>query len=236
MTVLDVAKLASTVIGVTTPTALFSQTDDTSLQMQNCLNEAAAMIAFDTEHEWSLLKAIATITGDGNATAFDFPDDYQKMLKTARLWPSSMPNSPLTHYTDLNRWLGMQVQAFTPVLGAWIIIGSQINILPVLGAAVTVKYAYLRKQFICTAAGQSPTKTAFTLDTDVYPLGERLLRAAFVYRWKQDRGQDYGEPMEDYQTVLASHIAKDKGSNIIVAGRERLPAGVSFAWPGVLGS
>lgn len=233
MTVLNVAQLASSVIGVTAPMVLFAADDDTSVQMQNCLNEAAAMIAYDADHDWTKFKALSTITGDGATAAWDFPADYYRMLKKARLWPSSMPGASLTHYPDTDTWLGMQVSGFTPILGGWTIIGDQLNILPAIPDAATVKYYYLTANIVRDGAGAG--KPTFTADDDTFPLGERLLKLAFIYRWKQDRGQDYGEAMEDYQTSLASHVGKDKGSNILIVGEQRAPAGVGYAFPGALG-
>ena len=234
MTVLQVAQLASSVIGITRPTILFAATDDTSVQVQDCINETAQMVAFDAGHDWTKLKALATITGDGSATTFSLPTDYARMLLKSSLWPSAMPNVPLMHVPDTDTWLGLVVQNFTTITPRWTIIGTQINILPAVAAAATVKYYYLRNTIITDAA--AAVKTAFTADTDTFPLGERLLRLAFIYRWKQDRGQDYGEAMEDYQTALATHIGHDKGSNILVSGRQRAPqvrAGLAF--PGTLG-
>jgi hypothetical protein len=232
MTVLDVVRKSSTVIGVAVPTVLFSGTDRTSLQMQNCVNEAASMVAFDAGHDWTKLKALATITGDGSTIAFNLPSDYARMLKKARLWPSAMPNAPLVHYPDTDTWLGMAIQNWGDVVGRWTLIGTQINIKPVVPAASTVQYYYLRNTY-ATDMGGTP-KVGFDTDTDTFSLGERLLRLAFIYRWKQDRGQDYGQAMEDYQTSLATHIGQDKGSNILIVGRQRIPADVEIAYPGVV--
>lgn len=235
MTVLSVAQLAAPVIGVAVPSALFAATDDTSVQLQGCLNETAKMIAFDT-HDWTRLKTLATITGNGVNTAFNFPADYSRMLKKVRLWPSASPYVFLTHYPDVDTWLGMQVQAFLPIVGGWTIIGTQINILPAVPNLATVKYYYLTNLIVQDMALAG--KTDFTADTDTFPLGERLLKLGFIYRWKQDRGQDYGEAMEDYETALATLIGTDKGSNILVVGAQRQPGGgggMDYAFPNKLG-
>lgn len=236
MTVLSAVASAATVIGVSVPTVLFTATDDTSIQMQNAVKEAAAMIADDAGHDWSVLQATATITGNGAATAFNFPGDYKRMLKKARLWASSSPYAPYTHYADTDTWLGITVQNFTPIVGAWTILGTQINVLPVLANLATVKYRYLTNTPVLSAA--SAAQTTFTADTDTFPIGERLLRLAFIYRWKQDRGQDYGEAQADYADSLATHIGKDKGSNILTVGQQRIPRGGSLgiAFPYSVGS
>jgi len=235
MTVLSVVQQAAPVIGLSVPAALFSQTDDTSVQLQAAINEVAAMVAYDCGHDWVKLTATATITGDGVATAFSMPTDYRRMLKKARLWPSSSPYAPYTHYPDPDVWLGITSQNWTPVIGAWTIIGTQINILPVLGNASTVKYMYMQNTPVRSA--MSAAQTQFVADTDTYLIGERLLRLAFIYRWKQDRGQDFSEALVDYQNSLAEHVGNDKGSKVITVGQSRMPNGRigDVAFPNVLG-
>lgn len=235
MTALSIVQSAATVIGISVPTALFAQTDDTSIQVQNALKEAVDMVAYDSNHDWVRLTSTATITGNGVATTFNFPTDYRRMLKKARLWPSSSPYAPYTHYPDPDAWLGIIAQNFAPVVGAWTIIGSQINLIAngknPLPNGVTVKYMYMTNTPVLSAA--SAAQTNFLADTDTFPLGERMLRLGFIYRWKQDRGQDYGEAMEDYQASLSEHVGKDKGSKIIAVGQQRVPNGgnVDIAFP-----
>lgn len=233
MTILSVAQLASTVIGVAKPSTLLAATDDTSIQIVNALNEAAQMVAFDAGHDWTKLKALATYTGDGSTLAFNLPSDYSRMLKKTRLWPSWSPFQPIVHYPDTDEWLGLQVQGWRPVLGGWTIIGTQINFMPAIPAGATVQHYYMRNTIV--SAGDGSVKTSFTADDDTFQLGERLLRLAFIYRWKQDRGLDYGEALEDFETAKGTHIGNDKGTNILTVGRQRVPDS-HIAFPGALGS
>jgi hypothetical protein len=235
MTVLSIVQQACPVIGLAVPTALFGQTDDTSVQLQGAINEVASMVAFDSGHDWVKLTATATITGDGASTAFNMPSDYRRMLKKARLWPSSSPFAPYTHYPDPDVWLGIQVQLWTPVIGAWTIIGSQINILPTLANAATVKYMYMQNTPVRSSGNAAQTQ--FLADNDTYLLGERLLKLAFIYHWKQNRGQDFSEALVDYQNSLAEHIGNDKGSKVLTVGQSRMPNGRigDVAFPNVLG-
>ena len=162
------------------------------------------------------------------------------MLKTARLWRSAMPNSPLTHYQDSDSWLGMQVQNFAPVVGAWTIYGNQIliNISGVnapLAAAETVKFFYVTNlQF--TDSGGTP-KSSITADTDIFRLtpetsiGERLLKLGFIAKWKQDKGRPYAQDASDFEDALAVAVAADKGSKLIVVGNRRGSRNMEIALP-----
>jgi hypothetical protein len=236
MTALSVARAAATKIGIAVPDAVFSGTTRVLVELQTALNEAAQMVAFDTGHDWTKLLTLATIAGNGVALGFDLPTDYKRMIKKARLWSSSMPYSPFTHYTDVDQWLGTQVQSFQPVVGAWIIIGEQIQIrtggsASPLGNTETAQFYYLSSNIVKPAAGSN--KAEFTLDTDTFRLDERLLRLGLIYKWKEAKGQDYAEEMSDYENALFQVIGGDKGSNVFTIGRGRGIA-EEYAFPGVI--
>lgn len=233
MTVLTVVKSAAPQMGIAIPSALFSATDRTSLEVQTALKSAALMIA--RRFDWQELKKFATLTGDGSAVDFNLPADYDRMLKKARLWPSATPNSPLTHYPDSDTWLGISVQDFIPVIGAWTIYGGQVHIKPVLANEATVQFAYVSN--LIAADNDGAPKLSFTSDTDTFRLDEELLRLALVYRWKQAKGRAYAQELGDFEEMLGDRIGHNKGSTILTIGDVRVPTGLdapAFAFPGTI--
>jgi hypothetical protein len=239
MTILEVARGVALKIGVTVPTVLYASTDRELVELGEVLNESAAMIAFDCGHDWTKLKPLGTLTGDSSALQFSYPTDYKRMLKKAKLWPSGTPYSPLVHYTDTDEWLGLQVQDFQAVVGAWTLIGDYIEVrisgpTDPLATGDTVKFYYISTKYAADTGGTP--KTSFTSDTDVFRLDERILKLAAIYKWKEGKGQDYAEPLADYEAALAERIGADKGSNILTVGRQRASLGAEYAFPGVLGT
>lgn len=239
MTALSIVQGASRKIGVTRPDQLFAGTTDTLYELQEYLNDAAAMVAFDCGHDWTVLKTLGTFTGDGSALAFDLPSDYRRMLKKAQVWPSATPYSPYTHYADTDQWLGMLSQAFPPLTGAWTLIGEQMHIrvggsTTPLASATTAQFYYITNKYAKDSGGTA--KASFTADDDTFRLDERLLKLALTYRWKQGHLQDYAEEMSDYENALSERVGADKGSNMFaVGGRKQSAFDVVTAYPGVLG-
>jgi hypothetical protein len=239
MTILEVARGVALKVGLTVPTVLYAATTREMVELGECLNETAAMIAFDCGHDWTRLKTLATLTGDGAALQFSYPTDYRRMLKKATLWPSASPNTPLRHYTDTDEWLGLEVQDFQAVWGAWTLIGDYIEIRVAsptdpLALNDTVKFYYLTTKYAADNGGTP--KTSFTADTDTFRLNERLLKLGAIYKWKDAKGQDYGEAQSDYETALAEQVGSDRGSKIIAVGEPRVPFGAEYAFPRALGS
>lgn len=231
MSILSVIKQVCPVIGLTVPDVVFSSTDREHVELQTLANEMAKRIAFDGR-DWTRLKVLETITGDGNALGFNLPSDYRRMLKKANVWPSATPHSPLTHYPDSDRWLAMTIQNYQGLTGAWTMIGDQILIKPALPNLATASFFYISDLIIKDKDGGP--KAEFTSDDDVFRLDERVLKLGMIWQWKANKGQAYAEDMVTYEDALAVASGNDKGSNILTVGTPRLQAGAECAFPGVI--
>lgn len=230
MTILTVIADVAKVVGVTVPTQVFSSTMREHVELAALANEMAVRIG--KAHDWSLLRRLSTYTGDGTTTEFALPSDYLRMLKKTNLWSSAI-QTPLTHIMDTDEWLEMQVRSYDYVLGAWTMLGGNIEILPALANAVTAKWYYVSNLVVAPSAGAN--KAAFTDDTDTFRLNERLLKLGMIWQWKANKGQSYTEDMTNYENALEQDIGEDKGSRIIHVGRPRMPRDVSIAYPQTVG-
>ena len=232
MTILSTIQQVAVVIAIDVPTAVMASTDREHVELAALANEMAERIAFDL-YDWSTLKRIATLTGDGAATEFNFPADYRRMLKKAALWPSREPNCRLPHCADLDQWLGLQMSNVAQVRPIWSLFGGKINIWPALVDQETVKFVYLANSIV-TAQNGSPKKS-FTADTDSYVLSERLLKLGMIWQWKANKGQNYAEDLSNFEDAYASLTGGDKGSNILAVGRKRYRADAGVAFAGSVG-
>lgn len=231
-TILAIIREVCPVIGLPVPSAVFASTRREHVELAALANEMAQRIAWDT-HDWTKLKTLCTIVGDGVETAFDLPGDFHRMLKKARLWPSATPNSPLTHYPDSDQWLGLEVQNFQRLLGAWTLIGEQIHIKPVLAADAQASFYYISKDYALDAETNEPHPD-FDADTDLWRLDDRVLRLGMIWQWKANKGFAYAENMATYEEALMMSIGADKGSNLLTVGRVRGTIAETVAWPGTI--
>jgi len=229
MTVLTAIQAACVKLAIDPiPSAVYSATTRDMVEMKAMANEVARQIA--EAHDWSMLKGFHTITGDGSDTDFALPSDYDRMVKDARLWSSTNTGIPLEQVKSMDDWLAYDLQSFFPSYGAWIIFGGQINIKPARAVGETVKFPYVGNKIV-TAADTS-TKAAFTADTDVFRLPERLLTLGIIWNWKSAKAIDYAEEMASYNDALSEAVSKDRGPSIIVVGRQRVSGGnPSYPWP-----
>lgn len=233
MTFLQVVqKVALRVIGAQ-PSSAFAPANDrqTVREIVDLANDMAQDIA--ASQDWQALTKIATITGDGIETQFDLPSDFDRMLLASELVDPANWFWGYGQIATVNEWLRLKSLGYewiTP--GAWIIIGNQFNFLPAPGSGQEAEYPYITKNIV---NGVSGPKESFTADSDEFVLDERLLTLGTVWRWKEEKGLEYAEDMQTYETALSQRQAKDPGGRVI-RNAPRLPRGLfSRAYPWELG-
>jgi len=222
MTVLSVVRDASTSLGLEIPSVLFSNTTRTWVEMCALVNECARQIL--EEYDWSRLKKVASVTGDGTLTAFPLAADFDRMVMNANLWGPSFTYYPQQQVADFNDWLELVSYDTGSWDQRWSIFGGNLNILPALPSLETLSYGYISNWVV------NGTQATFTADTDTFTLDERLLKLCVIYNWKSLKGQDYVGDLQRYEDALSMARFKDPGSrpNITSGSRRRFPTGQSF--------
>lgn len=213
-------------IGVDIPSAVFSGTDRTQIELKATVNKCARIIS--RAYTWNKLKVQASYTGDGSDEDFDLPSDYGWMADTAQLW-SDETQLPLMKITNEDEWLGLDIQNITVAQRSWVMFGGQVHFKPALESAEIVRHFYQSSAIVQPATGTA--KAAFTLDTDYFRLDEDLLVLCIIYVWKLDHGNPYAEQLNEYESVKEKLIARDRGATILRQGGARMPRGVNQAYP-----
>jgi hypothetical protein len=228
MTLLTVFQEASTVIGMDVPDSVYGSSERAHQELGVLANTMGRRIA--RAYEWQELKRTATITGDGVATDFSLPEDFDRMPKKASLWSDSIPG--FTHVTDYDRWLEWLTVMFSTVTNRWTLLGGRIHVMPALAADVTANYTYQSKLFVRGAGGD---KGRFDADADEFILNEELLKLGIVWQWKAQKGHAYAEDMANYEELLATLTATNIGPRRIRIGVARMPTDAVYAYPGNVG-
>lgn len=223
-TVLSVIQRVCPKIGIAIPTAVFGSTEREHIELAEMANDVAEKLVED--HDWQALTVEHTITGDGVTEIFDFPDDYDRMILNGNVWNSRTRNpvDPL----DLNTFLSRDVRGFD-VYSAYVIIGNQIRIQPIMEAGETVVFHYIKTTCIKGAVSVAHEQ-CFTSDDDEFILDNRLLRLGMIWQWRESKGLPYAEDMENYERALMKEVRSERGSKLIVLGGNKL-RGYKTAYP-----
>jgi hypothetical protein len=102
------------------------------------------------------------------------------------------------------------VQNYANLVGAWTIIGEQVQIKPAMAAATTAQFYYITNKIVKDKDGVP--KTTFTADDDVFRLDERVLKLGMIWQWKANKGRAYSEDMATFEDAWRS-----------LPGRTRVP-------------
>lgn len=228
MTILSVCQEAAVELNQAQPSTLFSSTDPFNVEIRTLANVAAEAIA--KAYDWQKLQAISTMTGDGTTTSFTLPTNYDRMTLTSKVLTSQFA-SAVSKARDLEFWLDLQINGVVAAPGYWIITGGTFQILPALATAVTAKFYYIKNTLVTGAAAAQQVR--FLADADTFNLPERLLRLALIWRWRAMKRMEYAEDLANFELAMAEETAKDKGSRILVVGRQRMPFDAEFAHPAI---
>lgn len=193
------------------PAAVFGSTAQISLEMADLATEVAIEIAESAD--WRSLTRIAEMTG---APSFPKPVDYDRMLtgqgilsKDSWFWGYIPFQSVDEYLTAINGHLPMMQP------GGWILLGDEFKFYP--APTGTAQFPYITK-FIVRGDDGTP-KAEFDSDDDTFILSERLLTLGLVWRWKSQKGLDYGEDQVIFNTALDQEQNKDKGARVLYPDR-----------------
>ena len=213
-------------LGLDIPPFVFGSALREHKEFARLVNRAAKDIL--RSHEWSLLKKQATITGDGAATTFDLPSDYDRRILGAQMYGSDIGRA-LEYVEDADEWLRLQEEYSNPLLDQWTIYGGQIHTQKTFASGVTGKYFYVSGLY-CQPSSGDPT-ASFTANDDVFRLDENLLELSLVWRWKQLRQEDFQADMAVYNKELQRRISRDKGPGVKRLGAPRVIRGTKISDP-----
>lgn len=233
MTLLSAVQSASIRLIGKKPVAIFSAQDTFSLEMQDLSNEVSQDIA--KSHDWQALTAVNTLTGDGTATAFPFPDDYDRMLIDSSVYDPQNWAWGYDRIIRLDQWLEWEIrdwQLITP--GAWTILRGEFEFIPAPPNGQEAKFVYIHENRVL--GGGSTPQALFTGDSDTFVLSERLLTLGIIWKWREMKRLESSTDQANFQKAFDELAGRDKGSRILAEGRARFPGNVSTAYPWPLGS
>lgn len=224
-TILEMVQSAAPRIGLDAPTALFSSTERTDIELREVAMEVSDRIV--RMHDWSLLYVLNTDEGDGTTTDFDLPSDFLRMPKEAQIW-STRWERPLLH-VSAEDYLQLDIREYDLITGTWTKLGDQIRYRPALASDEDTKYWYVSDKVVKDSGGTA--KARFTADDDTFRLDDRMFELTLIWEWRQRKGLDYAEDMVTAENCIAQEISRDKGARIMTqASRRNVRAQVAYPW------
>jgi hypothetical protein len=217
---------------------VFSPTSDAAFAAELLLAaKDTAESLIKEEHDWRDLTILATCQGDGTTVVFPFAPslapDYERLIKGAKLHSLRFKNATFRAAKDLDEWLFLKDNLLVGSPGNWVILNRSVQIFPPMPVNDTARFYYISNYYALSGGGTP--QAAFLADTDTFALDERLLRLGIIWRWRASKRLEYAEDLKNYEIAKQAAMGKDKGSQVIVVGRQRVSRSNSVAYPAMLG-
>ena len=202
---------------------VFASTDQIAVEIADLVNEVATDIM--KSHDWRALTKVATVAGSG-AESYPLPTDFDRMVLGADIDDAASWFWGYQPFDSVNEWMRFRAGGYSIVSpGGWIILGGELQFFP--GALGTAQYPYISAHYALDA--DSSKKRAFTADTDIFLMEDRLLTLGLVWRWQEQKGMEYAESLQTYETALAQAQSRDKGARLLRVGGRVFGAKVAYS-------
>jgi hypothetical protein len=76
-------------------------------------------------------------------------------------------------------------------------------------AAYTMAYEYVSRYWVMVTGSTTPTKAAFSIDTDTCVSPDDLMTLGLKFHWYRAKGLDYDEARAEYMSALSACKAQD---------------------------
>lgn len=213
MTALTIIQNACSRLGITSPGAVFSSTDDQIIQLRNLMNQEGKELADDVA--WTRLTREQTFTSTAAAIQTGaVPTDFGWYLNDTMWNRGTMvkmdgPASP-------EEWqLYQAIAVVTLPAAVFRFRGGDILIYPNPVAGQTCAFEYVSTYWV------SGSQTAMTADADTALLDENLITLGVIWRFLAAKGLDYAEAFRTYELEVAKAMGRDGGKKKMFVGDGR---------------
>lgn len=235
MSILSCAQDAAVKLNRAKPASLFSATDSFAAELLLAAKETAESLVKE-EHDWRDLTLLATCVGDAATTVFPLATvapGYERLTKGGKLHSLRFRNATFRAAKDLDEWLFLKDNLLVGSPGNWVLLSGAVQIFPAMPVSDTARFYYVSNAYAAKVDGTP--QTAFLADTDTFALDERLLRLGIIWRWRADKRLEYAEDLKNFEIAKNAAMGKDKGSQVVVIGQQRVGRGAEVAYPVLLG-
>jgi hypothetical protein len=227
VTALSTIQEATTEIGLSEPTVVFSSTDANIITLRTMMNTTAKMIR--DAGEWVELTKEHTFTTSASTETYNLPSDYDH-INVETGWDR-------TDFTKLRESLSGPVwQAIKSgiiqqagAFSGFRIRGhtsGQFYIDPTPSSSINMVYEYQSKNTVLTSG--SVEQVAFTSDDDTFILDEYYLMLGCVWRFNRAKGFPWREQFQEWNLGVQNQFGRHSGAPVIDMGNNSIG---SYEWP-----
>lgn len=208
------------------PVNVFSNSDSGIVQRMALLQDVGDECA--ERVTWESLNVGATIACDGVTVLYPLPVGWGGLSEGEQLQSTLFPTFPMIGPVTNEEMAAFKALPVAPLQPIWRIIDGQFEFYPAPAAGEVYTYNYYSNLWIKTASGAMVA--AFTADTDVSLIDEKVLTTGLEYRWLKSKGFDFTVELKRFEMRIARASGRDDDGREVDMSRRRI--GGWNTWPG----
>lgn len=208
LTCLQIIQAACKRIGILSPNAAVTGTDQQIIQLVSLAEEEGQELA--TRFAWEALQVEATFNTvaaqvQTTLTAITTGFDY---IVNDTIWNRTL-RRPVYGPKSQQDWQQAKANQINGPFNSFRIIADAINFYPNPVAGQTCAFEYQSRAWVNKAAGG--TADTWTADGDTPKLDGQLMVLGIIWRWKAAKGLDYAEDYAKYERRVSDAMGRDGG-------------------------
>lgn len=208
MTVLSVIQTFCKRSGLPVPNALFGSQDTQIIQLTGLAQEVVEDIC--DRWTWTELTREATFTTlaveDQGKLSTIASQGFLRILQDT-IYDRTL-RRPLYGPVSASEWQARKALPVTGPLYRYRIREGHLLLIPTPAAGHQLAFEYASSYSILASDGAT-YKSEFTADTDTFILDEKFLQAGLRWKWRSEKGLDYAEELERYESLLNNATGRD---------------------------
>lgn len=225
-------------IGIPRPNSASSSSDTQVLQLMALLNEEGSELAARSSSGWQALIKQATFTtvaaeSQGVLQTIIGASNAYRHIVNETIW-NRTTMEPVYGPRPPSIWQGMKALTFAGPYAEYRIRGGELLFLPVPAAGDTCAFEYATKNWATDSTGATG-KSLVTADEDIFLLDDEILLSGLKWRWKKEKGLEFGEDMRSYESKVTDALARD-GTKARLSLSNRSIDNIPMAIPRLIGS
>lgn len=208
LTCLQIIQTVCKRVGIASPAAAITSTDQAVLQLVALCEEEGQDQA--TRYPWEVLQKEAIFTTvaaqvQGALSTIAPGFDY---IVNDTIWNRTL-RRPVYGPKSQQDWQQAKAMQVNGPFNSFRIIGDAINFYPAPPAGQTCAFEYITTNWISTKAGA--TSSVWTDDGDTPLLDDQLTVMGLIWRWKEAKGLDFGADFQKYDKRIKDAMGRDAG-------------------------
>lgn len=206
MSLITLVQTACKRVGLPSPNAVYSSTDENVVRMLALSNEGGEEIA--QRYPWQRLVNESTFT----SAATESQGAITTLAGTDFGW---IVNDTVWNRTQMMQWFpiletewaAMKASSVTGPYPRFLIRGNALRAIPTPTAGHTIAFEWVSKNWCQSSGGTA--QSAWAADTDTGIIDEGLLTADLIWRWKAAQGLDYAEDFRKCEGRIENAMSRD---------------------------